>query len=132
MIKAVSAINAHITITPCGTFTSEDIITTTVGMALNRGSPTSICRVPDLKFPSCTTYHTCTNSLEYDDLEENNVELFQEFSHQFLNKGRYYTFAIDEVNDPYYGEKVPENEDFIVGGKQKKSTNYFIHILPCM
>jgi len=125
VLKAVEAINTHITITPCGTFTSKDIITTTVGIALNRGSPTSICRVPNLKFPSCTTYHTCTNSLDYYDLEENNPRLFREFSHQFLNKGSYYTFAIDEVNDPYYGTKVPENEDFIVGGKQKKSTNYF-------
>ncbi|PWR75703.1 transposase [Methanospirillum stamsii] len=125
VVRAVRAINTHITIMPCGTFTSEDIITTTVGMALNRNSPTSICRVPDLKFPSCTTYHACTNSLEYVELEENNSKLFQEFAHQFLDKGKYYTFAIDEVNDPYYGKKVPENEDFIVGGKQKKSTNHF-------
>jgi putative transposase len=38
---------------------------------------------------------------------------------------RYYIFAVDEVADPYYGEKILENEDFIVGGKLKKSTNYF-------
>ena len=125
MAMAVGAIKTHITITPCGTFTSEDIITVTLGMALNQGSPTLICRVPDLKFPSCTTYHTCTDTLEYDELVVNNSSLFREFAHQFLDKGRYYTFAIDEVNDPYYGKKVQENEDFIVGGKQKKSTNYF-------
>ena len=76
---AVGAIKTHITITPCGTFTSEDIITVTLGMALNQGSPTLICRVPDLKFPSCTTYHTCTDTLEYDELVVNNSSLFREF-----------------------------------------------------
>jgi hypothetical protein len=54
------------------------------------------------EIPLCTNEHPCTNPLEYGDLEDNNIELFQEFSHQFINKGRYYTFAIDEVNDPYY------------------------------
>jgi putative transposase len=122
---AVEAIKGHITIMPCGTFTHEDIITTTVGMALNKSSPTSICKIPDLKFPSSTTYRTCIDTIGYDELMENNASLFLEFAHQFLFKGRHYTFAIDETNDPYYGEKIEENEDFIIGGKQKKSTNYF-------
>ena len=122
---AVETIKDHITITPCGTFTPEDIITATLGMALNRNSATSFCKIPDLEFPSSTTYRTCTGTIVYEQLVLNNQLLFGAFSDQLLYKGRYYSFAIDETNDPYYGEIVDENKDFIIGGKQKKSTNYF-------
>lgn len=123
--STIQAIRTHIPIETCGTFTPDDIITTTVGMCLNKCSPTEVCKIPGTDFPSSTTYRTCLDTLELDTLVTNNVALFSEFSHQFLKKGKHYVFAADEVNDPYYGEKIPENEDFIVGGKQKKSTNYF-------
>ena len=123
--SAVNAIEKHIPITPCGSFTAKDIAITTVGMAIKQLSPTEMCKLPDLKLPSGTTYRTCTNTIDYDILIENNPSLFQEYARQFIKPGRFYTYAIDEVTEPYYGEIVPENEDFIVGGKQKKSTNYF-------
>lgn len=122
---AVEIIKEHVTITPCGTFTSDDIITATLGMALNCKSADSFCKIPDLKIPSSTTYRTCANTIEYDDILLNNQLIFAAFSDQILHKYRYYSFAIDETNDPYYGEIVDENVDFIIGGKQKKSTNYF-------
>jgi len=78
-----------------------------------------------LDFPSGTTFRNCIDTIDFESIINNNAALFSEFSHQLLKKGKDYIFAVDEVNDPYYGEKIPENEDFIVGGKQKKSTNYF-------
>jgi len=122
---AVAVIKEHIIITPCGTFTPDEIITTTIGMALNRDSATSFCKIPDLRSPSSSTYRTCAYTIDYNQLVLNNPSLFGTFSDQILHKGRYYSFAVDETNDPYYGEIVDENEDFIIGGKQKKSTHYF-------
>jgi len=122
---AISTITDHITITACGTFTSEEIVSTTIGMAMKRYSPTAICKVPNQKFPSATTFWTCVNTIEYDELLKNNVKLFRDSFHLLLQKGKSYTFAIDEVDDPYYGEKTLENKDFVVGGKSKKSTCFF-------
>ncbi len=122
---AIEAINEHITITPCGTFTPDEIVITTLGIALNRDSATSFCKIPEIRSPSSTTYRTCIDTIDYEQLLLNNPFLFGVFSDQLLHKGRYYSFAIDETNDPYYGEIVDENKDFIIGGKQKKSTNYF-------
>jgi len=122
---AVEAINEHITITPCGTFTSDEIVITTLGIALNRDSATSFCKIPEIRSPSSTTYRTCIDTINYEQLLLNNPFLFGVFSDQLLHKGRYYSFAIDETNDPYYGKITDENKDFIIGGKQKKSTNYF-------
>jgi putative transposase len=122
---AIDAIGTHITITTCGTFVPEDIIITTIGMSLKQYSPTAICKLPNLKFPSGTTYRTCIDTINFDELIEKNFALFLKSTQQFLTPGRSYTFAIDEVTDPYYGEAVPDNEDFVVGSKQKKSTNYF-------
>ena len=122
---AISSITDLITILPCGTFTPEDIVSTTVGMAMKRYSPTAICKVPNQKIPSATTFWTCVNTLEYDELLKNSTELFRDSLHQLLKKGESYTFATDEVDDPFYGKKVTENEDFVVGGKPKKSTCFF-------
>jgi len=119
----------HITITPCGTFSTEDILSTTVGMAMKRSSPTAICKNPNHKFPSATTFWKCLTTIEYEELKKNNIALFREYAHQLLTIGKSYTFAIDEVDDCYYGEIVPENEDFVVGGKQKKSTNFFYRFM---
>jgi len=125
----LKTIGHNITITACGTFSSDDIVSTTVGMAMKRSSPTAICKDPNHKFPSATTFWTCLNTIEYEELKKNNVPLFREYSHQLLKKGKSYTFAIDETDDCYYGEVVPENEDYIVGGKQKKSTNFFYRFM---
>lgn len=122
---AVGIIKEHITITPCGTFTPDDIIVSTLGMALNRKSATEFCKTPEQMIPSSTTYRTCAGTIEYEELLINNQLIFGAFSDQILHKCRYYSFAIDETNDPYYGEIVDENQDFIIGGKQKKSTNFF-------
>ncbi|MFH0967315.1 MAG: ISH3 family transposase [Methanobacteriota archaeon] len=123
--STIQAVKTHIPITTFGTFISDEIITTTVGMCLKHYSPTEICKTPGINFPSGTTYRNCIDTIDFDTLIKNNPALFSEYSHQILKKGKKYIFAVDEVTDPYYGEKIPENEDFIVGGKQKKSTNYF-------
>jgi len=41
-----------------------------------------------------------------------------------LKPGKAYTLAIDETDDPYYGNDKKTNE-YVVGGKTKKSTNTF-------
>ena len=123
--STIVAVKTHVPITTVGTFSPDEIITTTVGMCLNHYSPTEICKMSGVNFPSGTTYRNCVDTIDFNTLIKDNGALFSEYSHQFLKKGKNYIFAVDEVNDPYYGEKIPENEDFIVGGKQKKSTNYF-------
>jgi hypothetical protein len=122
---AIRTVEDHIPITACGTFSSEDVISTTIGMAMKRSSPTAICKVPNYNFPSATTFWTCLDTINYEALCKNNIALFRDYSYQLLKKGKFYTFAVDEVDDPFYGKIVPENEDFVVGGKQKKSTNFF-------
>lgn len=84
--STIQAIRTHIPIETCGTFTPDDIITTTVGMCSNKCSPTEVCKIPGTDFPSSTTYRTCLDTLELDTLVTNNVALFSEFSHQFLKK----------------------------------------------
>lgn len=127
---AVGIIKEHITITPCGTFTPDDIIVSTLGMALNRKSATEFCKTPEQMIPSSITYRTCAGTIEYEELLINNQLIFGAFSDQILHKCRYYSFAIDETNDPYYGEIVDENQDFDIGGKQKSRQIFFILILP--
>ena len=46
----ISTIADHITITACGTFTSEEIVSTTVGMAMKRYSPTAFVKFPTKNF----------------------------------------------------------------------------------
>ncbi|MFH0968636.1 MAG: hypothetical protein V1862_13220 [Methanobacteriota archaeon] len=121
----LKTISHHITISACETFSSDDIVSTTVGMALKQSSPTATYKVPNYKFPSATTFWTCLNTIKFEELKKNNVALFREYLHQFLKIGESYVFAIDEVDDCFYGEIVPQNEDHVVGGKQKKSTNFF-------
>ena len=65
---AVGIIKEHITITPCGTFTPDDIIVSTLGMALNRKSATEFCKTPEQMIPSSTTYRTCAGTIEFEEL----------------------------------------------------------------
>ena len=45
--------------------------------------------------------------------------------HEVLKEGQPYQFAIDFTHDPYYGEIVEENEDYIIRNRLKKSTTEF-------
>ena len=42
-----------------------------------------------------------------------------------LPKGKKCIFAIDSTDDPYYGEIVPQNREYVIGSRLKKSTSTF-------
>jgi len=44
---------------------------------------------------------------------------------QILVPGKSYHFAIDFTNDPYYGEIVDVNKDYVIKSKMKDSTTTF-------
>jgi putative transposase len=44
---------------------------------------------------------------------------------QILVPGKSYHFAIDFTDDPYYGEIIEANKDYVLKSKMKKSTTTF-------
>jgi len=93
-------------------------------MAVERKSIHSIQKiVSDTPKESTFWYHLDKVDISW--LEQINADLL---THPFLDtipKDQPYIFAIDFTDDPYYGKESEVNEDYIVGGERKKSTNWF-------
>ena len=65
------------------------------------------------------------NKLNIDGMIEINNCLLSESIMDCIDKEIPHIFIIDETDDPYYGKITDINEEYIVGGKTKKSTNWF-------
>lgn len=122
--RTVSALNSHLEIQIRGNLTQKKVIETVVGMASNQGSihSTTNC-LGDVPCETSMRHHL--RKLDFDLLQEKNVEFLTSDTISILNPGKPYKFAIDFTLDPYYGSHTSENADYIIRNKQKKSTNEF-------
>ncbi len=75
--------------------------------------------------PCETSFRYHLKKLALDALEQKSTAILTHFIHHILKPGSAYQFAIDYINDPYYGTTSSENESYIVRSKRKKSTNKF-------
>jgi Transposase DDE domain len=102
----------------------RDILGTTVGMAVEQKSIHSLQQIVS-NTPKEGTFWYHLDKVDIDWLELINSSLLTDPVLDTIPKDRPYIFAIDFTDDPYYGKEVEVNEDFVVGGERKKSTNWF-------
>ena len=107
-----------------GQWTQQDIHSVLIAMA---AECQSIHSIQDLviKRPAETTlrYHLAKVKMEW--LQEINSMLLINAVMDIIPTKKPCIIAVDYTDDPYYGEKIPQNENFVVGGQLKKSTNSF-------
>lgn len=122
--RVVSALNNTVEIQIRGKLTQKKVIETVVGMASNQGSIHSTTNSLD-DVPCETSMRHHLQKLDFDLLQERNVEILTSETISLLNPGKAYKFAIDFTLDPYYGHQTQENSEYIVRSQKKKSTNDF-------
>ncbi|AKB52080.1 hypothetical protein MSBRW_2827 [Methanosarcina barkeri str. Wiesmoor] len=114
----------HVTLKIKGSLTSEDIIRTVVSLAVDKNSIHSISK--QYSAVTCETslrYHL--NKLNMDELIPSNENILLQNPLKTLKTGKYYEFAVDLTNDPYYGKTDLANEKYVIRSQAKKSTNSF-------
>jgi putative transposase len=121
---AVAAINRNITISINGTLKQQTIIRSLVGMSANKLSVHSINKVVE-KIPCETSVRYHLSKVDLDSLQEIQSKILTYTKDQILVPGKSYHFAIDFTNDPYYGEIVETNKDYVIKSKMKDSTTTF-------
>jgi hypothetical protein len=122
--RVVSALDKFLEIPIRGKLKQRKVIETVVGMASNQGSIHSTTNsLVDVPCETSMRYHL--QKLDFDFLQENNVEILTSDAISILKPGKAYKFAIDFTLDPYYGNQTEENSEYIVRSQKKKSTNDF-------
>jgi putative transposase len=117
----VDAINRNLTISINGKLTQKTIIRSFVGMSANKLSVHSSVE----KVPCETSVRYHLSKVNLDSLLELQSKILTYSKDQILVSGKSYYFAIDFTNDPYYGEIVEANKDYVVKSKMKYSTTTF-------
>ena len=107
-----------------GKWKMKDIYGPLIGMATERQSIHSIDKVL-VKNPSETTIWHHLNKLNINRMMKVNNLLLSEPIMDCIDKEKPHIFIIDDTDDSYYGEVTALNEEYVVGGKTKKSTNQF-------
>jgi len=121
---AVNAINRHLTVSINGTLNQKTLIQSLVGMSANKLSVHSINQAVE-KVPCETSVRYHLLKVDLDSLLELQSKILTYSKDQILVPGKSYHFAIDFTNDPYYGEIVDANNDYVVKSKMKDSTTTF-------
>jgi len=122
--RVVSALDESLVIPIRGKLSQRKVIETVVGMASNQGSIHSTTKsLVDVPCETSMRHHL--QKLDFDFLQENNVEILTSDAISILDRGKAYKFAIDFTLDPYYGNQTEENSEYIVRSQKKKSTNDF-------
>jgi putative transposase len=121
---AVEAINRNITISINGKLNQKTLIRSLVGMSANKLSVHSINQAVE-KIPCETSVRYHLSKVDLDSLQEVQSKILTYTKDQILVPGKSYHFAIDFTNDPYYGEIVDANKDYVVKSKMKDSTTTF-------
>jgi len=121
---AVEAINRNLTISINGTLRQNTIIQSLVGMSATKLSVHSINKAVE-KVPCETSVRYHLSKLDLDSLLELQSKILAYSKDQILVPGKSYHFAIDFTDDPYYGEIIEANKDYVLKSKMKKSTTTF-------
>jgi len=107
-----------------GRYKAKDIHSLAITMASQRQSVHSIEPLLS-KGMSETNFWYHLSKMDIFDLEIMNRQLLTNPILKLLDRNKPYRFAIDETDDPYYGQECSENEEFVNGGPCKKSTTKF-------
>ena len=121
---AVDAINRNITIPINGPLTQKTLIQSLVGMSANKLSVHSINKSVE-KVPCETSVRYHLSKMDLDSLLELQSKILTYSNDQILVPGKSYHFAIDFTDDPYYGETIDANKDYVIKSKMKDSTTTF-------
>jgi putative transposase len=121
---AVEAINRNLTISINGTLKQKTIIQSLVGMSATKLSVHSINKAVE-KVPCETSVRYHLSKVDLDSLLEIQSKILTYSNDQILVPGKAYHFAIDFTDDPYYGETIEANKDYVLKSKMKKSTTTF-------
>lgn len=120
----VRALSQNIRIPIQGKFTPKKLFEGLAGMAASNQSIHSISQTL-AKMPCETSIRYHLDKLDPEELEKNNNRILSQSVHEVLKSAKAYRFAIDITHDPYYGETVSENKDFVIHSHLKKSTTDF-------
>jgi putative transposase len=121
---AVAALNRNLTISINGTLKQKTIIQSLVGMSASKLSVHSIDKVLE-KIPCETSVRYHLSKIDLDSLQEIQSKILTYSQNTILVPGKSFHFAIDFTNDPYYGEIVNANENYVIKSKMKDSTTKF-------
>jgi putative transposase len=121
---AVEAINRHLTISINGTLKQTTLIQSLVGMSANKLSVHSLNKAGE-KVPCETSVRYHLSKVNLDSLLAFQSKILTCSNDQILVPGKSYHFAIDFTDDPYYGEIVDVNKDYVIKSKMKDSTTTF-------
>jgi putative transposase len=121
---AVEAINRNLTISINGKLNQKTLIRSLVGMSANKLSVHSINKAVE-KVPCETSVRHHLSKVDFDSLLELQSKILTYSNDQLLVPGKSYHFAIDFTDDPYYGEIVDANKDYVIKSKMKDSTTTF-------
>ncbi len=121
---AVDAINRNLTISINGTLRQKTLIQSLVGMSATKLSVHSINKAGE-KVPCETSVRYHLSKVDLESLFEIQSKILTYSNDQILVPGKSYHFAIDFTDDPYYGEIIEANKDYVLKSKMKKSTTTF-------
>jgi len=107
-----------------GTLNQKTIIQSLVGMSANNLSVHSINKAIE-KVPCETSFRYHLSKVDLDSLLALQSKILTYSNDQILIPGKSYHFAIDFTDDPYYGEIVDVNKDYVIKSKMKNSTTTF-------
>jgi len=107
-----------------GKWKEKDVYGSMIGMAAERQSVHSIKKVL-INIPSETSMRHHLEKLDIERMTKVNNRLLSDPIMDCIDKEKRHIFIADETDDPYYGEVTALNEEYVVGGKTKKSTNQF-------
>ncbi len=118
----------HVTLPKSQRIDTQNIIHACVAIAGSRDSISGF-QYMHHGLPSHTTCLNVLHKLDVNELVEQSSNMLISSAKRVIRQGHKYTFAIDIVKEPYYGQRDGEYSNYIVGGKRKASTNYFFGYL---
>ena len=121
---ALKSLEKFIPIKTQGKWDQKQIHTCSLGMASEKLSIHSIQRMIK-NSPTETPFRNHLAKFDINEIKNVNHELLTNNILEVIPRENPVKFAIDETDDPYYGEITPMNMEYVVKSKVKKSTKFF-------
>jgi putative transposase len=121
---ALKSLEKYIPIKTQGKWDQKQIHTCSLGMASEKLSIHSIQSMIK-NSPTETPFRNHLAKIDINDIENINHDLLANNVLDFIPREDPVKFAIDETDDPYYGEITLMNMEYVVKSKVKKSTKFF-------